>query len=378
MSNFVKWNEFDPSRLIGGPIKSGESQPKPDPNDPKKTKTVKFQYTIPEYEYDVVNKTTNEVTKCIGPLRIQLCPITSNRGLNTKIGMSGYEKTSIFCKLDMSDPNVRSMCSMGEEAHDLPDGMWKKFYGWCSDYLWDNKSNIEIVKALPQKPLMAAIFGFPLSFKMTDEGKISNNNPTRYFEVKSFGKVGSSDHSGAVFTVPKVIGTVAGKPVYEKLDWNLLSNVKMKFIPMVKFKRIYIGTKASMQMYIDSAVVLDLKPASEDDSFDDLLGEYSKDAKIVSTIDSQLDALRARLNVSNAVEEKKEEVVEEEVVVPTKSLESLSLTPAPEVSLPKPATIAPLPTAQAPLPTPVSAAPSFGGTTNLSALLGAAPTNSAQ
>jgi hypothetical protein len=298
-THFVTWKNFNTDRLIGGGISTGESQPKPDPNDPNKTTSVKFLHTTPEYEYDIVNPITKAVTKSIAPLRIQLPPITSSRGLSTKIGMSGYEKTTIFCKMDMSDPDVRAMCSMGEETHGLPDGMWKRLHSWCLEYLWTSKSQIPTVKALGNKALMAAVFAFPLLFKTNEDGKISNNDPTRFFDIMSFGNVGTPDHRGAVFRCPKVVGTVAGKPEYEIVPWSKLVNARVTFLPIVKFRRIYIGSKATMQLVIDSGAILDIVPASQDDSLDDILAEYSKDTSRVASLDANLNSLKERFNAAN-------------------------------------------------------------------------------
>jgi hypothetical protein len=45
------------------------------------------------------------------------------------------------------------------------------------------------------------------------------------------------------------------------MPWKNLENVEMTYIPLLKFERVYIGTKASIQFYIESAVVTSCKPS---------------------------------------------------------------------------------------------------------------------
>lgn len=375
MTHFVKWNEFDPSRLIGGPIESGESQPKPDPNDPNKTITIKYQHSKPEYEYDVVNAKTGETTKCIAPLIFQLPPVTSSRGLTTKIGMGGYEGTSILCKFDMSKPDIRAAFSMGENIHGVPDGMWKKFHMWCSQYLWENRSNIPIIKQLNSKEMVPAIFPFPINFKTDENGIVASKDPTCFFKIPSFGKIGTSEHKGASFTAPIIVGNVAGKSVYKKIDWSQMRDVKMTFVPMIGLKRIYIGSKASLQLYLKSAVVTSIEPSSNDEILDGILDEYSKDSNIVSTLSSQLDALTSRLTNANppspteSTEPKDEPKEEVSATLP------ISEALAPTTSVPE---TTPLPTSFTPAPLPVVSPPKpVVKSTSITALLAGGPINSA-
>jgi hypothetical protein len=52
-----------------------------------------------------------------------------------------------------------------------------------------------------------------------------------------------------------------GNPVWTSvpIDWSLLKNVEMKFIPLVHYKRIYVGNTLSIQCEVRSAVVTSVR-----------------------------------------------------------------------------------------------------------------------
>jgi hypothetical protein len=74
---------------------------------------------------------------------------------------------------------------------------------------------------------------------------IEGKPPSIYFKLFKRGKDESNE---TMFT------DLEGK----RIPWALLKNVKVKFVPLIHIKRIYVGAKPSLQMEMVSAIVTDI------------------------------------------------------------------------------------------------------------------------
>lgn len=80
-----------------------------------------------------------------------------------------------------------------------------------------------------------------------------------------------------------------GKPI----DWKLLSGVNLTLLPLLHVEKIYVGAKASLQIYMASAIVLKIVPAGTESrqtsTMDKLKAKYGN---LAEQVEAQLATLR--------------------------------------------------------------------------------------
>lgn len=112
-----------------------------------------------------------------------------------------------------------------------------------------------------------------------------------------------------LFTKPfmNAKGDIVGEPI----DWELLENVEMKFIPLIKFEKIYNGGgKASLQCKLASAIVLEVhKAGTITRQLKTISSLLKNNPSMISTIEDQLSQLQMDKQdelLSNSDEKSKE------------------------------------------------------------------------
>ena len=86
---------------------------------------------------------------------------------------------------------------------------------------------------------------------MDDQGNVKGKNPSKFLSLINYGEPGSFKRRETLFNYP--VKDANGKP--KKIDWQYLEGVNMSFIPNIHFKKVYIGSKITIQTEVQSAVI---------------------------------------------------------------------------------------------------------------------------
>lgn len=225
-SSFVNFANFLPSNLYALSPESKQSKPKG--NEPVVSyHEIVLQYNYGTVEQPKVDKLQKEEPECY-----------SSGGIysSEKDGRKSY---SICAKWSTSKPETKQFM----EAH---MGM----YMGCAQVVNTNKAALKIFSFRLDNPdIMEMGFKNPVSYpkdKLTGQA-IPGKDPQMWIKIIP-GK--------SVFT------DLQGKT----LNWKLLENVDMTFIPVIHFEKLYgNGKTASLQIKLASAVVTSIKPRNAGD-----------------------------------------------------------------------------------------------------------------
>ena len=157
----------------------------------------------------------------------------------------------------------------------------KALHGGCAQILAAYKG---AVKFYNFDPKMAEATGMkPLIYQQRDEASgeiIAGRAPSIFLKLLNRGKPPLVDQT--LFT------DLEGNPI----DWKLLTNVEMKYIPLINVKRIYVGQKASIQLELRSAIVTDIHARNTTSKQLDTIHELrAKDGELSNKVTSQLSKL---------------------------------------------------------------------------------------
>lgn len=360
---YIKHTEFNPDNLIKTNVESKQSKPRVDPSNPAAgAQSVPYQVMPIRYQYSVKREDGTSVP-VIGPLSIEAPPLFSPSGIMIKSNSEGFDTGSIFTTFDMTDPDVRSFCSMGPEHTGDEPGFWQKLYVWCLDKVFEARPQIpSIMNRARDKASLAGLFGFPLYFKrdMATGDILPGSNPSRFFNLTSYGKVGSAGRKETTFQSSIVDRIIGGEKSYKSYSWNMLTNAEVKFQPVITFRQLYIGGgKVTLQFEITSAVVVSAVPAGSSCKQKDTISRYEQDPAHQALQSAQFEVLSRRLVDHTKDGTSSLPVVTSEVVVSS---------PAPAAPASSPERL-PLERVL-PLPTPSSG---FGSIADLKPIASAAP-----
>lgn len=228
---YITYDQFNPTHL------GGES-PKGDSFKDETGQTISFSNMALNYNYG-----TSEAP-IVTDFYIELPPVKA-RGIRTKEEEKKKRDGGTYTKVshaqmiifELSDPEnvkciealngVHAKCSqlLGETAWakkndyvaDRPGGMFKNPVYWPRDSVTQE----------------------------IQEGK----NPNMWIKLKG-------GYQKPLFT------TIDANGNSETIDWALLRNVDITYIPLLHIERTFIGNKATLQVYLQSAIVLDIKEAN--------------------------------------------------------------------------------------------------------------------
>lgn len=164
--------------------------------------------------------------------------IESSTGIQSKPSQSNNARMehSIPCRFDIGDPEQNRFIDVMNAVHRA-----------CSHILGTMKGTVKMIHFNPNAP--DALFRNPI-YRPYDESTgeiLQGRSPSMFLKLFSRGKVGMEEQT--LFT------GVDGNPI----PWALLNGVEMKFIPLIHIKRIYVGSKASLQMEVQSAIVTSIR-----------------------------------------------------------------------------------------------------------------------
>lgn len=197
--------------------------------------------SAPQYYYQIplmYNLGTDE-KKILNDCLIEGCEVTTTFGIQSKPGQSGRLEHSVMVKFDLNN-----------ESHQRFLETMSQLHGGCAFILGTMKGAVKLYNFNPQ---MAEATGLKsLIYRPRDEltGEyIQGRSPSMFFKLFSRG------------TAPMVEQTLFTGLDGKAIDWKLMANVQMSFIPLIHIKRMYIGGRgASIQMEVISAVVTSIEP----------------------------------------------------------------------------------------------------------------------
>jgi len=274
MSLKVNWKDFDPERLVKTNIEKRTITPKPDPTKPNEVpKPIDEQWIPQMYRYLTTDVKGNK-SEVIGELCVELPVITSSDGIKTEKGKG----SSILCVFDQNKEDVKDFS--------------EKF---CVSY-----RNVLLERLFTCRGHMSSIAGAEntteikgslksLLYIPTDPNTnqpIAGKNPVKYFKLIDFGE--GFKRRETQFTEPS-IDSVTGKP--KVIEWDILRNVKIGFIPLVKFK-LYHRSKVMLEATIISAVVVSIEKSGMDNRQIDTCQQISQDKVIMESLERQLKNIR--------------------------------------------------------------------------------------
>jgi len=216
-SNF---ETFDSARII--PNKA-EQKNIPDSKPPQS-----YSQIVLGYDYSTTDR------KQTDDLRIEGCEMTTSFGVQSKAGSKpGSMEHSVMCAFDMGNTDHAKFIECMNRLH----------FG-CSHVLFTQKGAVKMYNFKVEDAEGTGLKN-PV-YRPRDEvtgEPIEGRKPSMFFKLFCRGKPPLGEQT--LFTGPD------GKVI----PWTFLQNVEMKFIPLIHVKRIYIGSKASIQMEIVSAIV---------------------------------------------------------------------------------------------------------------------------
>lgn len=263
MSNkLVTYDQFNPEQLKGSePI----SQEIKKPNETIKYHDIKLSYNYGTEQDPIIQDLFFEG------------PIVTSTGIKTKEepaqGKNGpYNKVShaMMHVFDLADNDTRNDSLQALEKLDDVHIAAAAIIGNC-------KGKLKMHDFDPTRP--GGVFKSPVYWhrdEVTGE-KIKGKNPNIWVKIRG------ATYNRTLFT------DLDGRPI----DWNLLSNVNITMIPLYHFEKIYVGSKASMQIYLASAIILKIVPVGTESrqtsTMDRLKAKYGS---LADQVEAQLADLR--------------------------------------------------------------------------------------
>ena len=272
MNQLVTFDQFLSERLSGT---------EPIPTSFKKDNGESISYNEIKLHYNY--GTTEEPV--ISDLFFELPPVGA-AGIRMKeeekTGKNGpYKKQTfqIMIRLELTDPKTRAEIQSAIDKIDEVHGKACQLLGKC-------KGKVKMHDFDPQRP--GGMFKNPIYWprdEVTGE-KITGKSPSLWLKLRN-GKTNKT-----LFT--DLNGHI--------VDWKLLTNVDVTLVPLLHFEKIYIGSKASLQVHLASAIILKIAAAGTQSrqvsTMDRLKEKYG--AGMADTLEAELAELRmARQDVLN-------------------------------------------------------------------------------
>ena len=263
-SKLVTYDAFVSANLKGS---------EPIPKEVKKSnETIKYNDIKLSYNYGTAEE------PIIQDLFFE-CPTVTSTGItkkeepNTK-GKDGkdYTKTSYSMMLlfDLADGETRTESLSALEKLD------EVFNASC-DAVASCKGKLKMHDFDPRRP--GGSFKNPVYWHRdeTTGEKIKGKNPNIWVKLRPYG------NNKTLFTDLK------GQPI----SWDLLKDVNVTLLPLLHYEKIYVGAKASLQIFLASAIVLKIVPAGTESrqlsTIDRLKAKYGN---LADQVEAQLADLR--------------------------------------------------------------------------------------
>lgn len=282
----INHKDFNSATLVNTPVVSKKSKPTVDKNQPNaEPKQIAYQdkQILNRYEHKSPDGVTHQVT---GQLNVELPVLLARKGLETKPGKYNKIDAFIFTTFDLTDEETRSCVSMDSNN----PGFIQKLYNSQIEALFKVKGAIPAMSRLSSKEVLEGVLGYPIHWKRAqDTGDIvPGRNPTKFFNLINFGSPGEPGFRRTPFKVP----FKDEKGNYQTIPWEKLKGVSFKFKPTVQYSKVYIGSKASIQCRIISAIIYPpIVPVGDNNIQDKTLESMEEDKKLLDELKSQIDAI---------------------------------------------------------------------------------------
>ncbi len=262
-TKYVTFDQFRPENLGGSEPEPGQVKVG---SDTVNFNNIKLHYNYGTEEEPIISDFLLELPEC------------TTSGIryrdDTKQGTEGpYTKrtASMMIRFSLDDPKVRNDM---QKALDSLEGVHRA----TSEILGKYKGKVKLFSFDPKNP--GETFKSPVYWPRdpTSGEKIKGKNPNVWVTLKS-GKVNKTLFTG-----------FDGKPV----NWNLLENVDITFVPLLHFEKIFVGKVVSMKAQLVSAVLLKVVKSNtqtrQQDTLQRLKEKYG--AGMQDEIEQQLAQLR--------------------------------------------------------------------------------------
>ena len=196
--------------------------------------------------------------------------LESSTGIQTKPAPGNNRSDhSIPCRFDANNQEQNRFIEVMSSIHKA-----------CAYILGTMKGAVGLRFFDPDHP--DALFSNPVyrPYDKVTNQVITGRAPSMYLKLFSRGKPGMEEQT--LFT------GVDGNPI----PWPLLQSAEIKFIPLIHIKRIYVGSKASIQMEVQGAIVTSIRARnSATKQTATLLRLQQEHPELVNTVASQVSRL---------------------------------------------------------------------------------------
>jgi hypothetical protein len=237
---------------------------------PAQAKSAVKDPTIKYTNIPLLYNVGSDEKKLLADLLFEYPVVKTERGIQSEIGkQSGKMEHSVMIRFDLSSDD-QNKCLVALD---------QLYRG--SAYIVNTYKGVAGLPFFNPAAPEASGYENPVYYArdQTTNEIVQGRAPSMFFKLFEYGKPGFVERT--LFT------GLDGKPI----DWSLLRNVEMKFIPLVQFKAIFLGTKKKMQVELKSAIVTDIKACSSMSRQIDTLKQASSDPDQINTFQAQISKL---------------------------------------------------------------------------------------
>jgi hypothetical protein len=225
MSTLVTYDQFNTTHLGGSDPQIQSIK--------KNNETINYNEIKLHYNYNTPEEPV------VSDLYLELPPMQAT-GIRSKtepaMGKNGAynkESHSMMLTFNLADPQLRAENQKALEKIDEVHAVACQILGSC-------RGKVKMHDFDPTRP--GGMFKNPIYWprdEVTGE-KIKGRNPSLWVKLHNY------KNNRTLFTDLN----------RETIDWKLLSDVDITFVPLLHIEKIYIGSKATLQIYLASAVVI--------------------------------------------------------------------------------------------------------------------------
>jgi len=284
-SQFVNYRDFDVDRLVTPEkpeLTATKSKPRPG--------EAPADEIIIRYRYPMVTKDGKELDNP-GILCVQGPEMLCRPGIMWKPPQNnpnGEKKPFIPVTFDMNDEDQAFFVGhpssiyrpqvAGPNGEEVPaEGFIGALYTWCCERFYDyrkyQKGSKSFQREMVPEMLEEKLILTRRLYKKDDkpppapeliDKEVPGANPGKFYKIRTFGTRGTPSYSEARFVAPNG----------EVIKLSDLGGMKIKFIPLILYRHIWLGNILGITGEVISAIVTDVQPAG--------------------SVDGRIDVVRAR------------------------------------------------------------------------------------
>jgi hypothetical protein len=263
MNSLVTFDQFNASKLGGSePIPTSFKKG----NDTIAYNDIKLHYNYGTPEEPVISDLFFELP-AVSATGIRM----KEEDANGKNGPYKKQTHSMMIKLDLSDPNTRGEIQAALDKMDEIHAKSCQLLSAC-------KGKVKMHDFDAARP--GGLFKNPVYWprdEVTGE-KVKGKSPNIWVKLRNY-------------KTNKTLFTDLNNHV---IDWKLLTDVDITFVPLLHFEKIYVGSKASLQVFLASAIIVKIVAIGTETRQTSTLEKLKKTygANLADSVESQLADLR--------------------------------------------------------------------------------------